>query len=57
MLKFVVYLMAGISLAGSAVVVALTAGYDTSQPIMIAAAIGAVVALPIAWFIAGQIEN
>jgi tetrahydromethanopterin S-methyltransferase subunit D len=57
MLKFVVYLMAGITLAGICVVAALTMGYDTMQPILIAAAVGAIVALPVSWIVAGRITD
>jgi hypothetical protein len=56
MLKFTIYLMAGVALAGGAIVAALALGYDTRQPILIAAAIGAIVALPVAWIVAGRIS-
>jgi len=57
MLKFIIYLMAGITLAGVAVIASLTLGYDTQQPILIAAAIGAIAGLPVAWIVAGKISS
>ncbi|MEY8883488.1 CTP synthetase [Donghicola sp. XS_ASV15] len=46
------------TLMGSFIVVVLVMGYDTLLPILIAAAVGFVVALPISWFVAKQIyEN
>lgn len=41
--------MAATALAGTAVIAALTAGYDDLKGILIAAAIGAVVSLPVTW--------
>jgi predicted PurR-regulated permease PerM len=41
---------------GIGIVIALVTGYDTLQPILIAAIIGFVVALPVAWLIAKQLE-
>ncbi|MCT4577803.1 CTP synthetase [Donghicola sp.] len=46
------------TLMGTFIVVVLVMGYDTLVPILIAAAVGFVAALPISWFIAKQIyEN
>ena len=55
-LTMILYSMIGTALAGSAMVAALTAGYDTLNPILISAAVGAVVALPVSWFVAKQIS-
>jgi len=38
--------------AGNAIIASLTMGHDTLQPILIAAAIGGVVAIPITWIVA-----
>lgn len=57
MLKFVVYLMAGIALAGGGVIAALTMGFDDLSGVVTAAAIGAVVALPVAWVVAGKLRD
>jgi predicted PurR-regulated permease PerM len=43
------------SLMGVAVIVALTTGMDTLQPIVIAAAIGFVLAVPVSWLVARQL--
>lgn len=57
MLKFVIFLMAGIGLAGACVVTALSLGMDTREPIMTAAAIGAVIAIPVAWIIGNRLQG
>ncbi len=57
MLKFVIYLMAGVTLAGVFMIASLTMGYDTMQPILIAAAVGAIAALPVAWVVANKISS
>lgn len=56
-LFFLIFIMAGATLAGVAVTAALAAGYDTAREVVIAAALGAVVALPVAWIAAGKIRN
>ncbi len=55
-LMMVLYSMIATALAGSGVVVVLTMGYGTLWPIVGAAAAGAVVALPVSWAIARQID-
>jgi hypothetical protein len=52
----ILFSMIGTALAGSAVVIALTTGNDTLQPILIAATLGAVLALPVSWWVAKQIS-
>lgn len=49
--------MIATTLAGSAMVVALTIGYDTLAPILVAAAAGLVAAFPVTWIIARQIAR
>lgn len=57
-LALILYALIGTTLAGSAMVVALTMGYDTTNPVIISAAIGAVVAIPVSWLVAkGILEN
>ncbi|MEH7828374.1 CTP synthetase [Gemmobacter denitrificans] len=56
-LMMVVFSMASTALMGAAIVVALTMGMDTLKPIVIAAAIGFVAALPVSWFVARQLEG
>ena len=53
----IIYLMASATLAGVAIVASLTLGYDTLQPILIAAAAGAVAALPVNWIVTNQISG
>lgn len=55
-LTMILYSMIGTALAGSGVIAALTAGYGTLQPILIAAGAGAVLALPVSWWVAKQIS-
>jgi len=52
-----VYIMVGSMLAGSFVVAALTMGRMDATSISLAAAAGAVVALPVAWVIASKLNK
>lgn len=54
-LAAMIFAMVATTLMGIAIVVALTMGYDTLNPIIIAAAAGWVVALPVTWIIARKI--
>jgi hypothetical protein len=56
-LFFLIFIMAGATLAGIAVTAALASGFDGQREVIIAAIIGAVVALPVAWIAAGKIRN
>lgn len=51
----ILYSLIATTLAGSFVIAALTMGYDTLQPILVAAAAGFAAALPAAWVIAKKI--
>ena len=51
----ILYSLIATTLAGSFVIAALTMGYDTLQPILVAAAVGFAAALPAAWVIAKKI--
>ena len=55
-LTMVLYSMIATAMAGTGVIGVLTAGYGTLWPIVIAAACGAVLALPVSWAVARQIE-
>lgn len=55
-LMMVLYSMIATAMAGTGVIAVLSAGYDTLWPIVIAAAAGAALALPVAWVVARQIE-
>jgi predicted PurR-regulated permease PerM len=57
-LASILYSLIGTTVAGTLVIAALTMGYDTLQPILVAAAAGAVLAVPVTWLVAkGIIEN
>lgn len=45
------------SLMGIAIIVALTTGNDTLQPILIAAAVGFVAAIPVTWIVTKKIVD
>lgn len=55
-LMMILFSMISTTLMGVLIVVALTTGYDTLNPILIAAAIGFVLAIPVSWWVAQQLE-
>lgn len=54
-LAMILYSLISTSLAGTAVIAVLSAGYGTLMPILIAAASGAVLALPISYLVAHKL--
>lgn len=56
-LASILYSLISTTLAGSFIVVSLVAGYTTLNPILIAAALGFVLAVPVSWLIARQITD
>lgn len=56
-LASILYSLIATSLAGTAVIAVLTAGYGTLTPIVAAAVLGAVLALPVSWLVARAIVN
>lgn len=56
-LASLIYTIASGTFAGIAIIVVLVMGYDTLQPILLAAAAGFVIALPISWVIAKKINE
>jgi len=56
-LFLLVYIFVGATIAGSAMVAALTIGMDTLQPVLYSSLAGFVVAIPIAWVIAKKIRE
>ena len=56
-LASILYSLIATTLAGTAVIAVLTAGYGTLGPILTAAIAGAVVALPVSWFVARAIMD
>ncbi len=56
-LMMILFSMISTALAGSFIVAVLTMGYDTLQPILLAAAAGFALAVPVSWFVAKQIAD
>ncbi len=54
-LASILFSLIATTLAGTAVVAVLTAGYDTLVPIVAAAVVGAVLAVPVTYLIAREI--
>ncbi|EEW24503.1 hypothetical protein [Rhodobacter ferrooxidans] len=54
-LAFILFSLISTTLAGIGIVVALVTGNDTLQPILIAAAIGFVLSVPVTWIVAKQL--
>jgi predicted PurR-regulated permease PerM len=54
-LTLILFSMISTTLMGTGLVVALTMGLDTLTPILIAAALGLVIAIPASWLVARQI--
>lgn len=55
-LMMVLFSIISTTLMGVGVIVALTTGYVTLTPILIAAAIGFALAVPASWYVAKQLE-
>jgi hypothetical protein len=56
-LFFLIYIVLGATLAGSAMIAALTMGLDTMTPVLYSSLAGFVVAIPIAWVVAKKIRE
>ena len=56
-LMMIIFSMASTTLMGVGIVVALTLGMDTLKPILTAAALGFVAAIPFSWFVARKIAE
>ena len=56
-LTLILFSMISTSLMGSFIIASLTMGYDTLQPILISAAAGFVLAMPVSWYVARQISD
>jgi len=56
-LFFLIFIVAGSTLAGVAITAALASGFDGAREVIVAAAIGAVIALPVAWVAASKIRD
>jgi predicted PurR-regulated permease PerM len=56
-LMMILFSMISTTLMGAGMIAALTMGYDTLNPLLIAIAIGFVLSIPATWFIAKQITG
>lgn len=56
-LTMILFSIVSTTLMGVGIVVVLVTGHDTMLPILIAAALGSTLALPVSWLIAKQMEN
>jgi predicted PurR-regulated permease PerM len=54
-LTMILFSMISTALMGSVMIIALTLGWDTLVPILAAAAIGFVIAIPVSWYVARQL--
>ena len=54
-LVLILHIFIGSTLAGSAVIAALTLGMDTLRPILLAAVIGFVAAFPLSYWVASKL--
>ena len=54
-LTLILFSIISTSLMGTGIVLALTMGMDTLTPILVAAALGFVLAIPVSWLVARQI--
>ncbi len=55
-LFLIVHIFVGATLAGTGIIIALTLGFDTLQPVLWSAVAGFVLAFPVSWFVAKRIE-
>lgn len=56
-LTLIIHIFLGSTVAGSAIIAALTMGYDTLQLILVAGIGGFIVAFPASWYIARSISH
>ena len=55
-LFLVVHIFVGSTIAGGAVIAALSLGYDTLQPLLVAALVGFLVSIPVSWIVAAKMS-
>ncbi len=56
-LFLIIHIFIGSTLAGSAVIAALTLGLDTLRPLLIAALLGFLLSIPVSWAVARKITR
>jgi len=57
MLRLILFLFIGSTLAGIGVVAALTMGFYETRPILVAAGVGAVLGVVISWLVASRLQE
>lgn len=55
-LMMILFSMIATTLMGIGIIMALATGYGTLRPILIAAVVGFVLALPVSWYVAKRLE-
>lgn len=56
-LMMILFSMISTTLMGVGMIIALTMGYDTLNPLLVAIGIGFVISIPASWFVAKQITG
>lgn len=56
-LAMALHAVIGTTFSGSAMIAALTLGYKTAQPLVLAAVAGFIVAIPVSWLVAKRIAG
>ena len=56
-LLLILHIFIGATLAGSAIIVALTLGFTSLAPILIAGGLGFLVAFPVSWIVARKLSS
>ena len=54
-LWMVIFSIVSATLMGTGIIVALTSGYDTLTPVLIGAAVGLILSIPVSWLVARQL--
>lgn len=56
-LFLIVHIFVGATIAGCAVVAALTMGLDTLQPLLVSAVLGFLLSIPVSWIVTKKIST
>lgn len=55
-LTAIIHIFVGTTLAGSAIIAALTMGFDSAQALIASGALGFLAAIPVSWYVAREIS-
>lgn len=55
-LTFIIQIFVGTTFAGSAIVAALSMGFDSAQTLILSGAVGFLAAIPVSWYVAREIS-